>query len=139
MNDPESSIDVGALRRVPLDALKWRATTSGGPGGQHANRALTRVVVTFRPLECDALSEDEAIRIVDALGTTVRSSAGRFRSQRQNREAATNQLAARVALALAPRVARRATKPTQASRRRRLDDKKGRSRLKEQRRTPRDN
>ncbi len=94
--------------------------------------------MTFRPLECDALSEDEAIRIVDALGTTVRSSAGRFRSQRQNREAATNQLAARVALALAPRVARRATKPTQASRRRRLDDKKGRSRLKEQRRTPRD-
>ncbi len=111
-------------------------TTSGGPGGQHANRSLTRVAVAFDVTASNVLSDAEKARVEMAIGPVVRSSAGRFRSQRQNRVAALDQLAAKLAAALAPRTPRRATKPTKAAKARRMDDKTARGRLKAQRRRP---
>jgi ribosome-associated protein len=73
---------------------------------------------------------------MESLGSVVRSSASRFRSQGQNRQAALDQLAGKLATALAPRTPRRATKPTKGSTVRRVDEKKSRGRLKEQRRRP---
>lgn len=115
-----------------------RVTTSGGPGGQHANRALTRVVATFHVDGSSALSEADKERVTEALGAVVRSSASRFRSQRQNRMAALNQLAVKLAAALDTRTPRRATKPTKGATIRRVDQKKARGQLKVQRRRPDD-
>lgn len=111
-------------------------TTSGGPGGQHANRSLTRVIATFHVTTSNALTEPEKERVIGQLGPVVRASASRFRSQGQNRRAALEQLADKLAVALAPRTPRRATKPTKGAKVRRVDEKKLRGRLKEQRRRP---
>jgi ribosome-associated protein len=121
---------------IPAQEISLRVTTSGGPGGQHANRSLTRVVATFHVLESNVLSDVDKQRVSDALGPVVRSSAGRFRSQRQNRTAALEQLGEKIANVLAPRTPRRATKPTKGAKIRRVDEKKARGRLKEQRRRP---
>jgi ribosome-associated protein len=121
---------------IPATEIELRVTTSGGPGGQHANRSLTRVVATFRVEASSALSDTDKQRLVESLGPVVRSSASRFRSQGQNRRAALDQLANKLATALAPRTPRRATKPTKGATIRRVDEKKLRGRLKEQRRRP---
>jgi ribosome-associated protein len=132
----DGSLSIRPRVTIPADEIELRVTTSGGPGGQHANRSLTRVVVTFHVETSSALSETDKVRLVDALGPIVRSSASRYRSQGQNRRAALDQLANKLATALTPRTPRRATKPTKGSTVRRVDEKKLRGRLKEQRRRP---
>jgi ribosome-associated protein len=134
----DGSITVRSRLTIPADEIELRVTTSGGPGGQHANRSLTRVVASFRVEDSTTLSDADKHRVVDSLGTVVRSSASRFRSQGQNRSAALTQLAEKLAVALAPRTPRRATKPTKSAKVRRVDDKKARGRLKVQRRRPDD-
>jgi ribosome-associated protein len=121
---------------IPSDEVELRVTTSGGPGGQHANRSLTRVVASFRVTTSRVLSDADRTLLIEKVGTVVRSSASRFRSQGMNRSAALEQLAARIATALTRQTPRRATKPTRSSKVRRVDDKKARSRVKERRRRP---
>ncbi|MGC1419171.1 MAG: alternative ribosome rescue aminoacyl-tRNA hydrolase ArfB [Acidimicrobiales bacterium] len=123
---------------IPSDEVELRVTTSGGPGGQHANRSLTRVVASFRVADSVVLSEADRDLLVEKLGPVVRSSASRFRSQGMNRTAALEQLATRIAVALSRPTPRRATKPTRSSKVRRVDEKKARGRLKVQRRRPDD-
>jgi ribosome-associated protein len=132
----DGSLFVRARLTIPADEITLRVTTSGGPGGQHANRSLTRVVVTFRVGDSNVLSDADKERLTETLGPFVQSSASRFRSQRQNRTAAMEQLGEKLATALAPRTPRRATKPTRGAKIRRVDSKKARGRLKEQRRRP---
>jgi ribosome-associated protein len=134
----DGSITLRARLTIPADEIELRVTTSGGPGGQHANRSLTRVVASFRVENSATLSDVDKQRVMDSLGTVVRSSASRFRSQGQNRSAALNQLAEKLAVALAPRTPRRATKPSRSAKVRRVDQKKARGRLKVQRRRPDD-
>jgi ribosome-associated protein len=130
----DGSITIRDRLTVPADEIEWRVTTSGGPGGQHANRSLTRVVASFRVGDSVSLSRSEKDRVAETFGDVVRTSASRFRSQAQNRDAALHQLAEKLATALAPRTPRRATKPTKSSKTRRVDEKKARGRLKEARR-----
>lgn len=137
LND-DGSLTIRSRLTIPSDEILLRVATSGGPGGQHANRALTRVVASFHALDSSALSDLDKQRVADELGPVVRSSASRFRSQGQNRTAAIEQLGAKLASALAPRTPRRATRPTKGAKIRRVDDKKARGRLKEQRRRPRE-
>lgn len=135
--DDAGGLVLGDLAVVPAEEIEVRATTSGGPGGQHANRSLTKVVVTFR-VAPSSLTPSQRARVEAALGPVVRASAGRFRSQAQNREAALVQLGDRLAAALTPRRARRPTRPTRASVERRLEEKKARARTKAGRRSPED-
>ena len=137
LND-DGSLTIRSRLTIPSDEILLRVATSGGPGGQHATRALTRVVASFHALDSSALSDLDKQRVADELGPVVRSSASRFRSQGQNRTAAVEQLGAKLASALAPRTPRRATRPTKGAKIRRVDDKKARGRLKEQRRRPRE-
>jgi len=130
------SLFIRARLTIPADEIVLRVTTSGGPGGQHANRSLTRVMVSFYVNESSVLSHADRELLVEKIGPVVRSSAGRFRSQGQNRGAALDQLADKIAVALTRQPPRRATKPTKGSKVRRVDDKKARSRVKEQRRRP---
>lgn len=137
VND-DGSLYIRPRLTIPVDEIELRVTTSGGPGGQHANRSLTRVVASFRVGSSKVLSESDRALLVDTVGSVVRSSASRFRSQGMNRSAALEQLALRIGTALTRQAPRRATKPTRASKVRRVDEKKARSRIKEHRRRPTD-
>ena len=121
--------------RISVDDLAFRTTTSGGPGGQHANRSLTAVTVSLDLTTATSLTERHRVLLIESLGPVVRSSASRFRSLGQNREAALQQLCVKVAAGLHRDAPRRASKPTRASKVRRVDEKKARGRTKQLRRS----
>jgi ribosome-associated protein len=112
---------------IPLDELLWRFTTSGGPGGQHANKTSTRAEVRFDIETSPSLGPRQRARLLERLGPTVRVSAGEERSQSRNREVALRRLADRLAEALRRERPRVPTKPTQGSKIRRLEDKRRQS------------
>jgi len=121
---------------IPLAELSWRFTASGGPGGQHANTANTRVELTFDAGASLVLGPRQRERIIARLGAVVRVVVTEERSQARNRELALERLAARLHDALHVERPRRPTKPTQASRERRLRAKRLRSERKVDRRAP---
>ena len=118
---------------IPVEELSWRFTPSGGPGGQHANKASTRAEVTFAVDSSPSLGPRQRARLLERLGPTVRAAASQERSQARNRELALRRLADRLAAALRVEPPRRPTQPTAASRARRLEDKRRRSARKRER------
>jgi ribosome-associated protein len=115
--------------------LEERFETSGGPGGQHANRSRTTVTLRFRVAE-SSLPEDTRAKLVARLGEVVEVQAGESRSQHRNRQMARDRLAERITRALREPRTRRATGRTRASRERRLAAKQARSETKRRRRRP---
>jgi ribosome-associated protein len=103
------------------------------------NKVETRVEAVWN-LEASPLPEATKARLRAALGArlaadgTLRVVSQRHRSQSRNREAAVERIRALVAAALRPRRVRRPTRPSEASKRRRLEDKKRRSKRKQERR-----
>jgi ribosome-associated protein len=95
-------------------------------------------VASFNVEQSVVLSNGDRALLLVTVGPVVRTSASRFRSQGMNRAAALEQLATKIAAALARPTPRRPTKPTRSSTVRRVDEKKARGRLKEQRRRPDD-
>ena len=122
---------------LPLSEVSWRATTSGGPGGQHANRTLSRVEVQFDVEASATLGPRQRARLLERVGPVVRASAAESRSQARNRELALARLAAKLDRALRVQAARTPTRPTKGSQARRVESKRKRSRTKQQRRAPR--
>jgi ribosome-associated protein len=123
--------------RIPRFELVTSFSASGGPGGQHANKAATRVELTFDVATSSAFTESQRRRVISKLGDTVRVVADDERSQLRNRTLAEERLAAKLRGALHVQQRRRATKPTRGSQRRRLQAKAERSEVKRQRRAPR--
>jgi ribosome-associated protein len=121
---------------IPLAEIDLRASRSSGPGGQHANVTASRVEAVFDVAASRSLHEEQKRRVSARCGPVVRASAQDTRSQARNREIALERLRGRLAAALAVPRARRATKPTHASRRRRLESKRRRSEAKRLRRRP---
>ena len=117
--------------------LTWRFSTAGGPGGQHVNTSNTRAEATFDIAASPSLPEWARSRLLAELGPTVSVAAGDTRSQRRNRELALARLAERLGRALERRRSRRPTRPTRASQRRRVDAKRKRGQVKEDRRRSR--
>jgi ribosome-associated protein len=109
---------------IPLDELEWRFSGSGGPGGQHANTANTRAEVRFDVAASPSLGPVQRARLLARLGPVVRVVASDERSQVRNRALALERLAARLAEGLHVERARRPTRPTVASKRRRVEDKR---------------
>jgi ribosome-associated protein len=122
--------------RIPQFELQTTFSSSGGPGGQHANKAATRVELTFDVAASTAFTEAQRSRVVAKLGAVVRVVADDERSQLRNRSIAEQRLVAKLRGALQVPRRRRATKPTRGSQRRRLAAKTQRSELKRQRRRP---
>jgi ribosome-associated protein len=120
---------------IPLDELEWRFSGSGGPGGQHANTANTRAEVRFDVEASSSLGSRHRARLLERLGPLVRVVASDERSQTRNRELALTRLAERLAAALKIQTPRRPTRPTMASRQRRLSDKRRQGRRKRERGT----
>jgi ribosome-associated protein len=121
---------------IPLSEVELRTSRSSGPGGQHANVTASRVEAVFDVEASEALSEEERRRIAARAGPVVRATAQDTRSQSRNRELALQRLRSRLAAALAVQRPRRATRPTAASRHRRLESKRRRSDVKRARRPP---
>jgi ribosome-associated protein len=128
------SLHIRAGLELPLAEVELRTSRSSGPGGQHANVTASRVEATFDVAASEALSDAQKARVTARLGPRVTASAQDTRSQSRNRELALQRLAERLAHALEVRRPRTATRPTTASKRRRLDTKKRRGELKRGRR-----
>ncbi len=121
---------------VPLSEVAWRATTPGGPGGQHANRTLSRVEVQFDVAASAALGPRQRARLLQRLGPVVRASASESRSQARNRQLALERLAVKLDEGLRDEPTRHPTRPTKGSQVRRVEEKRRRSRTKQARRRP---
>jgi len=120
---------------LPMSEVQWRATTPGGPGGQHANKTSSRVEVRFDVVSSATLGPRQRARLLERIGPVVRATASDERSQARNRQIALERLATRIAAALRVDAPRRPTKPTKGSTERRLDDKRRRAEVKRRRRT----
>jgi ribosome-associated protein len=123
---------------IPLSEVTIRASRSSGPGGQHANVTASRVEASFDVRISPTLTETQRDRILTRVGPRVVAIAQDERSQARNRELALARLAERLAMALAVPKHRRATRPTTASRERRLQAKRQRTERKRERRPPED-
>ncbi len=121
---------------VPAAEVQQRFGPSGGPGGQHANRAHTRVELTFDVAGSTAFTEAQRARVLAALGPVVRVVADDERSQARNRALAAERLRQRLAGALVVPRSRRATRPSRGAVERRLQAKRRRSERKAGRRPP---
>ena len=121
---------------IPLTEIELRTSRSSGPGGQHANVTASRVEAVFDVHASTALSEAQQARIAARLGPRVTASAQDTRSQMRNRELALERLADRLAAALEVARPRHKTRPTTASRRKRVDSKRRRGETKRGRRRP---
>lgn len=120
---------------IPATAVRWKFDTSGGPGGQHANRSNTRVEATLRLADVEAPDEVVA-RLEVACGPEVRLVVDETRSQTRNRELALDRIEARLAEALVDKPKRRKTKPSRSAKKRRVESKRKRGDLKRSRRRP---
>jgi ribosome-associated protein len=114
---------------------------SSGPGGQNVNKLSTAVQLRFDVRRSPSLPNDVAIRLMRLAGRRVTTEgvlviiAQNNRTQERNRAEARERLAGLVREAAIPPVARRPTKPTKASKLRRIEGKKARSGIKALRRT----
>jgi ribosome-associated protein len=134
----EETLHVRRGLDVPLTEISWRATTSGGPGGQHANRTLSRVEVWFDVAASSALGPRQRARLLERVGPVVRASAADSRSQARNRQLALERLATRIDAGLRVEAPRRPTRPTKGSQVRRVESKRHRSKIKRGRQRPGD-
>jgi ribosome-associated protein len=133
MEDP---LLIGRGAAVPLSEIELRTSRSSGPGGQHANVTASRVEAVFDVEASRSLDEEQKRRISARLGPVVRAVAQDTRSQTRNRELALERMRARLESALIVPKQRRSTKPSGASRRRRLEGKRRRGEIKRARRRP---
>ena len=121
---------------IPLGEIELRFSRSSGPGGQHAQKSETRVEAVFDVEASTSLSEAQKRRVVTKAGPVVRAVAQDERSQARNRELALERLADQLREALRTRRRRVPTQPTEASKERRLEEKRRRSELKRLRQPP---
>jgi ribosome-associated protein len=137
MTDSES-IRVTRSVVLPRSEIELRTSRSSGPGGQHAQKSETRVEAVFDVEASTALSDAQKRRVVAKAGPVLRAIAQDERSQLRNKDLATERLIEVLREAL--RVPRRRvpTKPSAASRERRLEQKKRRGQVKRLRRQPPD-
>jgi len=138
----DNALDITPELRLPLSELEYRASRSGGPGGQHVNTSSTRIEIWWDVAGSPSLSPEQRAQLLERLRARLDSS-GRLRlvssgtrSQLRNREDATERLRSVVATALAIRKKRKPTKPTRAAKAARLEAKRRRAATKRYRRPP---
>jgi ribosome-associated protein len=140
---PDGYLEITPALLLPLSELDYRATRSGGPGGQHVNTSSTRIEVWWDIGASPTLTEEQRARLLARLATRLggegrlRIVASESRSQLRNREAATERLREVVATALAVAKPRKRTKPSRAAKAARLEAKRRRAATKRERRPPR--
>jgi ribosome-associated protein len=121
---------------LPLAEIELRTSRSSGPGGQHANVTASRVEAVFDVDGSQTLNESQRVRLRKRLGRVVTAVAQDARGQSRNRDLALERLAEKIAEGLRIQRRRRPTRPTKASRQRRLEQKRRTGERKRGRRRP---
>jgi ribosome-associated protein len=136
----ENELVINETVKIPLAELHFQFVRSSGPGGQHVNRSATQVELTFDLARSPSLAEAQKTRARTALKSYVDKdgilhlASQTFRSQLQNREDVTARFVELMRRALHVPKKRRPTRPTAASKEKRLEAKRHRSRVKRERR-----
>ncbi|MCK4294404.1 MAG: aminoacyl-tRNA hydrolase [Planctomycetes bacterium] len=118
------------------DRVVFKASRSGGPGGQNVNKVNTRVTLFLDVAECETLSDAQKKQILTRLATradkngVIRVVSQKFRTQKANRRAALERLRQLLEEALKKRPVRKKTRTPERAHRKRLEEKKRRSALK---------
>ena len=120
-----------------MGEIEWRFSSSGGPGGQHANTSNTRVELLFDIESSASLGPRQRARLLEKLGPRVRVVASERRSQHQNRELAVERFRERLANALHVEPPRVATRVSRTAKRKRVEQKRRVGDRKRTRRAPR--
>ena len=134
------------IRATPKISIEEREIAesfvrASGPGGQNVNKLATAVQLRFDVRHSRSLPRDVAARLERMAGSRLTRdgvlviTAQRHRTQARNRQDALDRLIDLIRRAAVPPVKRRPTKPTAASRERRIEGKKRRARVKGLRRT----
>ncbi len=124
---------------IPRAELTYRATRSGGPGGQHVNTSSTRIELTWDVAGTPNLDEAQRARVREKLANRIDGdgvlhlAASDSRSQHQNKEAATERFRELLRQALEVPKARKRTRPSRAAREERLGAKRRQSEKKRMR------
>lgn len=124
---------------LPAAELSYTASRSSGPGGQHVNTTDSRIQVRWNISASAVFTDAQKARLIRALQSRLTETgdlilaSDSHRSQRRNREDVSQRLAALIREHLTPPKPRKKTRPTLASRKRRLDNKKRRSQVKKNR------
>ena len=134
----DSRMAIRINERISLadDEVTEQFVRSPGPGGQNVNKLATAVQLRFDARGSQSLPDDVRDRLLDLAGTRATKhgeiliNAHRFRTRERNREDALERLVSLVRRAAVAEKPRRPTKPSAASKRRRLEDKRRRSQLK---------
>lgn len=138
-DDPSGFLRINDQLAIPVEELTFRFSRSSGPGGQHVQRSDTRVELLFDVANSPTLSDDQRERIRARLAGymdhdgVLHLFSSATRSQLDNRADVVARFQALLASALRPRKRRIPTRPTPASRERRLAEKRLRSRIKQAR------
>ena len=132
-------IEITSDMSISENEFVFKASRSGGPGGQNVNKVNTRVTLFFDVINCESLSDAQKRRILARLATrtdkngVLRVVSQKYRTQKANREAAIERLQGLLADVLKNRPVRKKTKIPRAVNQRRLEEKRRRSLLKQQR------
>lgn len=124
---------------IPRAELTYKATRSGGPGGQHVNTTSSRVELAWDVDASPSLTDAQRARIRDKLANRINNegvlqlSSSEQRSQHQNKDSVTARFAEMLAEALVIPKVRKRTRPSRASREKRLQAKKQRAQTKKMR------
>ena len=134
MSENENHLPVpgGGGIAIDPDEIEWQFVRASGPGGQNVNRVASAVQLRFDVARSPSLADDVRARLIAAAGRRVNRDgilvidARRFRTQARNRADALERLLALIRDAAVPPKPRARTRPSPASRRRRLESKKRR-------------
>jgi ribosome-associated protein len=132
----EEALTINEQLAIPLSELGYRFSRSSGPGGQHVQKTATRVELLFDVANSPSLTDVQRAKILERLQRYIDTSgllhlvAQSERSQLRNREEVTARFQSLMQQALKTRRRRKATRPSAASRERRIRKKRHRSQIK---------
>lgn len=138
-SDDANQIIIDATLRIPRSELVYRATRSGGPGGQHVNTSSTRVELFWDLANSPSVTVAQRSHLLERLAHrldsagVLRLAASGSRSQARNKEEVTDRFRSILAVALQVPKPRKRTRPTRASKEARLRAKRRRSEIKRRR------